>query len=392
MKSKLGIVFLTVLVDLLGFGIIIPLLPFYALEFKAKPTTIGFLSASYSMMQFIFNPIWGRVSDRVGRRPVILLSVFGSFVSYLIFAFASSLNMLFLSRILAGIMGGNIATSQAYIADITSPEERAKGMGMVGAAFGIGFIFGPFIGGMLSKINFTAPGLFASFLSLSNFILAYRFLPESRDLNARSTAGGGRVGFIHILRQRFIPILFFSFFVITFGISLNYVVFPLFTGEMFNFRASHNGLLFGYIGAIGALMQGYVIGKLARRFSEEQLLSVGTSLMSAGLFGIFISSGFTFFIIFVSILAIGGGITTPSVLSLISKYSDPKFQGSTLGMAQSLSSLARIFGPSTGGFVYDNFGHRFPFFLGGFALGASFLLSIRIFKRKEELVDVKVKG
>ncbi len=382
MQNSLGVIFLTVLIDLIGFGIVIPLLPFYALSFGATSWQIGFLVSSFSLMQFIFNPVWGRISDKIGRRPVILISVFGSFLSYLIFALANSLSVLFVSRMLAGLMGANIATAQAYIADITPPEERAKGMGIVGAGFGIGFVVGPFIGGILSKFGYTVPILFASGLSFLNFILAYKFLPESRKhrkVEARKLSYGSSIR--KILSDRLLLFFYFAFFVITFGISLNYVVFPLFTKDMFKFDASHNGLLFGYIGMMGVFTQGYLIGKITRRVREEVVLIAGTFIMALGLTGIIFSSIFLKFLISVTFFTFGSGITTPTVLSLISRRANPDIQGVTLGFGQSLSSLARVFGPSTGGFLYGNFGHRSPFVLGALSMGISFMLALGIYNK-----------
>ncbi|CUS96013.1 Multidrug resistance protein [Candidatus Kryptobacter tengchongensis] len=382
MRNRFGVIFLTVLIDLIGFGIVIPLLPFYALSFGAKSYQIGLLVSSFSFMQFIFNPIWGRISDKIGRRPVILISVFGSFVSYLIFAFANSLFVLFLSRMLAGLMGANIATAQAYIADITPPEERAKGMGIVGAGFGIGFVVGPFIGGILSKFGYNVPILFASGLSLLNFILAYKFLPEPKGHKYGVYRSNYVDSVFEIARDKILLFLYFTFFVITFGISINYVVFPLFTKDMFDFDASHNGLLFGYIGMIGVLTQGYLVGKLTKKFKEEKILVAGTFFMGLGLLGMVFSVHFSQFLIFATFFTFGSGITTPSVLSLISRQARAEIQGVTLGFGQSLSSLARVFGPSTGGFFYGNFGHKSPFILGAMAMSLSFLLAIGIYNRK----------
>ncbi len=381
MKDRFGVIFLTVLIDLIGFGVVIPLLPFYALNYGASSSQVGFLVSSFSLMQFIFNPIWGRISDRVGRRPVILLSVFGSFLSYLIFAFAKSLEILFLSRMLAGLMGANIATAQAYIADITPPEERAKGMGIVGAGFGIGFIVGPLIGGVLSKFGYNVPILFASGLSLLNFLLAFKFLPESQKHPQAVNKSGYGASVLKIVSDKLLVFLYFTFFVITFGISLNYVVFPLFTKDTFSFDASHNGLLFGYIGAIGVFTQGFLVGKIARRFEGERILIFGTLLMGSGLLGMVFSSRFYEFFISVSFFTFGSGVTTPTVLSLISKRAKSEFQGLTLGLGQSLSSLARVLGPSTGGFLYGNLGHRAPFILGALTMGLSFLLALSVYNR-----------
>lgn len=386
MKNRVGVIFLTVLIDLIGFGIVIPLLPFYALNFGAKSHQIGLLVSTFSLMQFIFNPIWGRISDKIGRRPVILISVFGSFVSYLIFAFANSLWLLFISRMLAGLMGANIATAQAYIADITPSNERAKWMGVVGAGFGIGFVVGPFLGGILSKFGYNVPIFFASGLSLLNFILAYKFLLEPQKHKSKTDGLNFSNSISQILQDKVLLFLYFTFFIITFGISINYVVFPLFTKDMFGFDASHNGLLFGYVGMIGVLTQGYLIGKLTKKFKEEKILITGTFLMTIGLLGMTFSSHFLEFLIFATFFTFGSGITTPSVLSLISMQAGTEIQGMTLGLGQSLSSLARVFGPSTGGFFYGNFGQKSPFALGALAMGLSFLLAVGIYYRKNSKI------
>ena len=191
--SPLLIIFITVFIDLLGFGIIIPLLPFYAEHFGASALIVGLLSSSFSLAQFLFAPFWGRLSDRIGRRPVILIGLLGSALSYAFFALATSLPMLFVARSLAGIAGANIPTAQAFIADTTTAETRARGMGLIGAAFGLGFIFGPAIGGFLSHWGYAAPAWFAAALSLANFVAAVFLLPESRPPHARDTSRPGRI-------------------------------------------------------------------------------------------------------------------------------------------------------------------------------------------------------
>lgn len=382
MRKSLLVVFLTVFIDLIGFGIVIPLLPFYALNFGASSSQIGFLVSSFSLMQFIFNPIWGRISDRIGRRPVMLISIFGSFLSYLIFGLSNSLFLLFVSRMLAGLMGANIATAQAYVADVTPPEERAKGMGLVGAGFGIGFVLGPFIGGVLSRFGYRLPIFFAAFLSLLNFFLAYKFLPEPQKHHKLETQKlSYRFIISKILNDKFLLFLYFTFFVQTFGISINYVVFPLFTKDMFKFDASHNGLLFGFIGIMGAFTQGYLIGKISKKISEEKILIAGTFLMGTGLVGMIFSPNFLTFLIFVIIFSFGSGITTPTVVSLISRQANPEIQGVALGFGQSLSSLARVFGPSTGGLLYGTLGHKSPFVLSALTMYFSFIFAVGIYNR-----------
>ena len=217
--SPLVIIFVTVFIDLLGFGIIIPLLPFYAESFGASAFTIGLLGTSFSLMQFLFSPIWGRWSDKIGRRPIILLGLMGSCLSYLGLALATSLPLIFFARIIGGIAGANIATAQAYIADVTTPENRAKGMGMVGAAFGLGFIFGPAIGGLLSRLGPEAPMWFASALCFANFTAAWFLLPESRLATATSKSLGRLEAFKHALTKPVLVLILVLYFIVTAAFS-----------------------------------------------------------------------------------------------------------------------------------------------------------------------------
>ncbi|HEX6164859.1 MAG TPA: MFS transporter, partial [Vicinamibacterales bacterium] len=217
--SPLVIIFVTVFIDLLGFGIIIPLLPFYAESFGASAFTIGLLGTSFSLMQFLFSPIWGRWSDKVGRKPIILVGLMGSCLSYMMLALSNSLALLFIARIIGGIAGANIPTAQAYIADVTTPENRARGMGMVGAAFGLGFIFGPALGGILTTISPQTPMWFASALCLANFIAAWFLLPESRSANAVTRNLGRLEAFRHAARNPTLLLLLALFFLVTLAFS-----------------------------------------------------------------------------------------------------------------------------------------------------------------------------
>ncbi len=380
-RAPAYLVLFTVFIDLLGFGIIIPLLPFYAEHFGAGPTIIGLLSSSYSFMQFLFVPFWGRLSDRIGRRPIILMSVTGSFISYLIFGFADSLLILFISRILAGFMGANISASQAYIADTTTFEERTKYMGLIGAAFGVGFMLGPFIGGVMSSISYGAPGFLASGLSLINAVLAYFMLPESlkdrskpvRKLNLFNIAGM-RTAF----GKRGIANLVLVYFFYTVAFSILYVAFPLFAGFRFKYGAVETGYLFAYIGLIGIVIQGGAIGKLANRFGEK-------ALMATGLVSLLISLAFVpwahklpALMVLATLLGIGSALITPSLTSLISKYAGTGEQGGTLGVSQSFSSLGRVIGPFLGGSIIGAFGLAWPFYTGAMLIAVAVVLAIRV--------------
>ena len=382
-RSPVYIVLLTVFIDLLGFGIIIPLLPFYAEHFGATPVVIGLLTAAYSFMQFLFVPFWGRLSDRIGRRPIILMSVFGSFISYFIFGFAGSLTVLFISRLMAGFMGANISTANAYIADSTSFDERAKYMGMIGAAFGVGFMLGPFTGGIMSKISYGAPGFLASGLSLINLILAYFLLPES--LNSKSEKSK-RISFFNFsaVREAFkrpaIGSLVMVFFFYTIAFSTLYVAFPLFTGDVFNYGAEANGYIFAYIGLIGILIQGGATGRLANKYGEKALLITGVVLLFAGLSFVPLVHTLTPLLILITLLAIGSALVTPSLNSLISKYAGEGNHGSVLGVSSSFSSLARVLGPFWGCFIISAAGITWPFYTGSAMLLAALFFALKVRK------------
>jgi DHA1 family tetracycline resistance protein-like MFS transporter len=355
-RSPLVVIFTTVFIDLVGFGIVIPVLPFYAegTRFNATPRTVGFLFASYSIMQLIFSPILGRLSDKYGRRPVLLISIIGTGIGFLILGFATTLWMLFVGRILDGITGGNISTAQAYIADITTKEDRAKGMGLLGAAFGLGFIFGPAIGGILSRWGVAVPFLFAAGLCFANALLLYFTLPETvtPDHPARVSAAGGR-GLSQLVesltqpRLGFVLIIYFLFIV---AFSIMTTSFSLYTMFRFGYDAQHNGYLFAYVGLIAVIIQGGLIGRLVKRFGELPLVIVGALFFAASLFAVpFVgpaSGGLLALLIGGGIFSLGNSLSTPSLTSLASKSVGPGEQGSVLGVTQSVASLARAVGPA----------------------------------------------
>ena len=377
-KSPLVILFVTVFIDLIGFGIVLPLLPFYAEHFGANALLVGLLSTSFSLMQFLFAPVWGRLSDRLGRRPVILAGLLGSSLSYLTFALAQSLPILFLSRILAGIAGANISTAQAYIADSTPPEQRAKGMGLIGAAYGLGFTVGPAIGGLLSQYGYAAPGFFASALALANFGAAWWLLPESRNRSCQPQAERGlnwqrlRMG----LQHPELGVFLILFFISTFAFANLEATFALMTARKFGFDARANGYLFAYIGVLITIVQGGLTGRLARQFGERRLISVGLFCMIFGLGLLPYSPGLKSLLLVLVVLIVGHGATNPSISSLISQAASTEDQGGILGVAQSLASLARILGPVWGGFTFDAFGFQYPYLTGSLFMAVAFSLSL----------------
>jgi MFS transporter, DHA1 family, tetracycline resistance protein len=355
-RSPLVVIFTTVFIDLVGFGIVIPVLPFYAEspQFNATPRTVGLLFASYSLMQLIFSPILGRLSDKHGRRPVLLISIIGTGIGFLILGFATTLWMLFAGRILDGITGGNISTAQAYIADITTRENRAKGMGLIGAAFGLGFVFGPAIGGILSHWGIGVPFLFAAGLCFANALLLYFTLPETvtPDHPARVSAAGGRglgqlIQSLRSPRLGYVLVIYFLFIV---AFSIMTTAFSLYTMFRFGYDATHTGYLFAYVGILAVIVQGGLIGKLVKRFGELSLVIFGAFLFAGSLFAVpFVgpaAGGLAALLVGGGLFSIGNSLSSPSLTSLASKSVGAGEQGSVLGVTQSVASLARAVGPA----------------------------------------------
>lgn len=384
--SPITVIFFTIFIDLIGFGIIIPLMPFYAETFGATALIVGLLSTSFSLMQFLFAPLWGRLSDRIGRRPVILIGLFGSFASYMLFGLAHSLAVLFIARIFAGIAGANISTAQAYIADITTPDNRARGMGMVGAAFGLGFVFGPAIGGFLSRFGYQIPSFFAAGLSLLNFMAALFVLPESHKTSGSDRKRLTRMQAIRAAATRpGVPQLLLIFFIVTAAFSAFEATFALFSERRFGFGATTIGYVFAYVGVVLSLVQGGLVGRAVKALGERTLVPPAILTLAIGLALIPLAYGMPVLLLACGLLAIGMGFNTPSIQALISKASHADEQGSVLGVSQSMGSLARILGPAWGGYVYDHFGTVSPYLAASGIMLIAFVISIRSVRLEPDL-------
>ncbi len=384
-RSPLLIIFFTVFIDLAGFGIVLPLLPYYAESLGASSLAIGLLSTSYSLMQFLFTPIWGRLSDRYGRRPLILLSLAGSCLGFLVFGLARNLLILFAARMVAGIAGAIIPTTYAYIADITPPEGRAKRMGMVGAAFGLGFILGPAIGGLLAPYGYDKPAFLASAMAGANMIFAYFQLPESLTAEIRGRARQQLMDLrmlLGTLRHPRIGLLLILLFVVTFAFSNMEATFGLLNAHLYGLSARQTGYLFTYIGILLGLVQGIIVGPLVRHMGEKICMSLGTLSMVFGLTLLPFAPNIPSYCGIIAFIAFGNGINHPSISSLLSRHSGVDEQGGIMGIAQSMSSLGRILGPIWGGYSFGSIGVRSPFVSAGLFMGLAFLLTLQNLRRE----------
>lgn len=354
-------IFVTVFIDLIGFGMVIPILPLYAETppFNATPFEIGMLFAIYSWMQFFFTPVLGRLSDIYGRRPILVISLFGSAVGYLVIGLANTLLLVFVGRIVSGVTGGNISTAQAYVADVTTKENRAKGMGLFGAAFGLGFVLGPAIAGVLSMFGAAVPFYFAGALSFANTVAVYFLLPESVKKAAAGTKRLGHIAeFMETLRHPEIGVLNLIYFLLVVAFSIMTYAIVLYTGFTFGFTAVQNGYFFAYVGFMAILGQGVLFNRLVDRFGESRLAATGCIMMAAGLFSVpFVGperGGLAGLLIGSAFLSFGNAFASPALTSLVSKMSHDDEQGKSLGIMQSSASLARAIGPTIGGFLLNN--------------------------------------
>jgi DHA1 family tetracycline resistance protein-like MFS transporter len=385
-------VFLIVMIDLIGFGIIIPLLPFYAEHFQAEPDTVALVMATYSGAQFIAAPFWGRISDRIGRRPVLMASMAGAALCYVWLAYADTLLMLFAARAVGGFMAGNIAAAFAYMADITSTENRAKGMGLVGAAFGLGFTLGPAIGGSLAgpdvaTADYTSPALAAAALSALAFVLTLTALkeslsPEIRASNSALPRKGRLRQFGDALERPHVGLLMALSFLAVFVFAGMEATFAMWSERQFGWGPQQNGYLFGFVGVIGALIQGGLVGRLAKRFGEATLVTTGAGLLAIGLGALPFAGTVPVLLVTMVVMVAGFSIVSPSLNSLISLQVGASEQGGIMGVTRSVTTLSRVVGPAWAGFLFAQFGRDWPYAAGAAVMVVVVVLALWFQRRK----------
>jgi multidrug resistance protein len=387
MKNKpLLVIFLTIFIDLLGFGLVIPILPIYAQELGASAFSIGAIVASFSIMQFFFAPMWGNLSDRIGRRPVLMGSMALMSVSYLLFAYAHTLVLLFAARTLAGIASANLSAAQAYISDISTPENRAKNFGLIGAAFGLGFIFGPPVGGFLkSRFGIEYVGFAAAGLSAMNLLLAAWILPESlKERNPKARlfnnpladvwAGMKKPALRELLVMNLVFITAFSIMQITSSLLWH---------DAYGLNDEQIGYMFAFIGISVAVIQGTMIGYFQRKVGEKRLLLAGNVLMGVGLVSLPFVPPALFIpleLVCLLLIAFGNSFLTPTIMSMLSRRADGREQGKVLGVNQSVASISRVAGPLIGGAAYGLGPHQ-PYLISGALMLATTWMAIKVVRQ-----------
>jgi MFS transporter, DHA1 family, tetracycline resistance protein len=381
-RSPIAVLFMAVLVDMLGFGIVIPVLPFYALELGAGPLEVTLLIASFSAMQMAASPIWGRVSDRRGRRPLLIAGLFASAVSYLIFGLAESLALLLVSRLAAGAAGGTISVAHAYIADTTQAEERARGMGLIGAAAGVGVMLGPAIGGWFSRYGLGAPGFVAAGLCTANAVAAIFLLPESRPRSTEPVAGTAQTatlaGWLRTMTAFPLSLLLVVYFLGITSFTAMTALLALYFERVFGIGAEQMGVLFAIAGGATVVIRGVVLGVLVRRFGE--IVTVRLGVVALGLAFVVLPHlpSFGWAMLVVPLYAFGAGTLFPSLATLTSLATDRDSQGSVLGGSQFVGGLGRVVGPLWAGLLFQVVAIRAPFHVATVLAALAFVLALRI--------------
>lgn len=364
-RKRLFSVIFVVFIDLLGFSLILPLLPYYAKTFAADDFTTGILVASYAVAQLIGAPLLGRLSDRFGRRPILLVSVFGTFLGFLLLGFANTLFLLFVSRIIDGLTGGNLSVAQAYITDVTDAKSRSQGLGMIGAAFGIGFTIGPVAGGLLSQWGYAVPAFVAAGLSLINLALIFFWLPESLTPEKRAQMPEKRPAvtfgaLLKALQRPFSGSLLITRFFFGLAFAIFQTIFSLYALNKFNLNASDTGLILTFVGVLSVITQGFLIGRIVKLVREDILIVGCVALMSLSLIGWALTPSVIGLLIVLIPTALSGGILNTLLSSTLTKAVEPQEVGGILGLAASVESSTRILAPTLGGFLLQQVGTWAP--------------------------------
>lgn len=366
----MALLFLIVFVDLLGFGLIIPLFPFFGERLGASPTLITAGIAVYSLGQFVATPVWGRLSDAIGRKPIFMISMLGATLSYLWLGLAGSIGALIAARALGGVMAGNISAAYAYVADITTPQERARGMGILGAAFGLGFTLGPALGGMLAgadpnDVNVLRPSLVAAALALIAFLGSWLLLPESLPATQRKPPGepreGGASPFGIVAGRVDLGLLIGGMFVVALATTMMQSIYPLWASDQFGHGPRAVGWVFFALGLGAVFCQTLLVAPLSRRFGEKAVALTGIVLLGLGLVGMSVADTPLAFVLALLPYGMGAGLTMPSMSALASLHAGERERGAVLGAFQSASSLGRIVGPLAAGVLYQHGGLHSPF-------------------------------
>jgi len=364
LKSPLVPIFLIVSVDVLGLTIILPLLPFYAEKFGASPSVVGLLVSTYAFCQLIAGPILGRMSDHMGRRPLLLVSQMGTFIGFLILAYANALWIIFLSRVIDGLTAGNLSLAQAYISDVTKPEERAKSFALIGIAFGMGFLIGPGISGYLSQFSYQYPIFAAAGLSATSILATYFLLPSTTPHAADGATPRKFTvldwgNYARYFRQPELAPLLWQFFAFTMAFSLFMSGFPLFAERRYEwqghpFGPKEVGYIYAYLGMLGVILQGGLIGRLVKAFGELGLVRAGFFLGLLGLAALAFTHSVPLLLVVTAVSSSGTGVIRPALTSLITQRAARSEQGVVLGLTQSLNSISAIFAPAVGGLLIDH--------------------------------------
>lgn len=375
MTRPLLIIFLTIFVNLVGFGIIIPLLPFYAETFGASPLTIGLLFAVFSACQLVAAPVLGDLSDKYGRRPILIFSLAGTVLSFVMMALAHSIAMLFAARIVDGLSGGNISTARAYVADVTEPKDRAKAYGLIGAAFGLGFIMGPAMSGVLAKVSITAPIWAAAAITLVATLMAWLWLPETVH---RASAGTGMPfrNLSEMLKRPGLRRMLWIDFIYWFAFAIFQTTFALFAAHRFAFDASQTGYFFAAFGLLGAIVQGAVIRPIVHRLGDRPTFILGLVCAAVGLVATTYAHTVVLFSVALVPLALGIGFGHPTVSALVSRAGRADEQGRVQGAAGAMESLGRAFGPVWGNAALVRYGDAMPYLSAAGCLALTLILSL----------------